>query len=287
MNNPIISVGIPVYNHASQLNRALLSVQAQSRLPDEILISDNCSEDNTREIAEQWMGKIPNTRYVKQSHNIGALANMLFLAQACRGDYFLWLAADDVLEPQCIETVHDFLRSHPQCEMVGWSHTTYNYCTNTKSVSAVFPDVKLCNSKYQNCRNYLSTCISSYAYSLFKRQYILKSPAYRWNLSNREFDWMDCAFVMDSLLTLNSHFLSDKLAIFGIDAPSRPLKNPRGQIASPHYQPNGKAWLMESVKIILSATTLTPIEKAKLLLHFWNTWRAVTKHVQSHSDSGN
>lgn len=261
-----------------------MSIEAQSQEPTEIIISDNASTDHTSKIAEEWANKLPNCRYLKQPTNIGALANMLFLAEACKGDYFLWLAADDVLEPQCIETIHAFVQKHPECGMVGWAHTTYNFSTCIRSVGDTFPDVKFSHTHYQNSRNYVKNPISSYFYSLFKRQYILSSAVSRWHCTAQAFDWMDCTFVLDSLLKVKAHFLRENLTTFGVDTEIRPKKTPNGETAPLHYHYRGKTWLAESMKIILSATTITPLEKTKLLVNFWNTWRSVTQHVQNQSE---
>lgn len=75
MNNPILSICIPTYNRATYLDDTLHSIVNQKIFQEtneiEIIISDNCSEDNTREISEKYIeiygAKI---QYFRNSENI-------------------------------------------------------------------------------------------------------------------------------------------------------------------------------------------------------------------------
>ncbi|MFA5389396.1 MAG: glycosyltransferase, partial [Candidatus Omnitrophota bacterium] len=49
-----ISVIVVTYNRADMLKDALLSLTAQTRLPDEVLVVDNNSSDNTREVVDNF-----------------------------------------------------------------------------------------------------------------------------------------------------------------------------------------------------------------------------------------
>ncbi len=99
----LVTVGIPTYNRAdSFLKQALESVLNQSYRNLEIIVSDNCSTDNTGPLVLGYNDK--RIRYVRQEKNIGAIPNMNFCLQEARGTYFLMLHDDDLIDPDFVET---------------------------------------------------------------------------------------------------------------------------------------------------------------------------------------
>jgi glycosyltransferase involved in cell wall biosynthesis len=96
--NPLVSIGMPVYNGARYIREALESVILQGFQNYELIISDNASEDATGTICAEYSGKHPQIRYIRQPHNIGGHGNFNFVTQQARGDFITWLAHDDALE---------------------------------------------------------------------------------------------------------------------------------------------------------------------------------------------
>jgi glycosyltransferase involved in cell wall biosynthesis len=283
MNSSFLTIGIPTFNRAPQLYRALASLAALHTAPDEIIVSDNCSVDNTPEVVGHWAARLSNLRYIRREHNAGPLANMLSLVERANGKYFLWLADDDVLAPRCISTIKDALQAFPDAAMVGWAHSTHNYALGTTSVSSSFPDVRATFSHATNARNYLLNPISSYFYSMFERRYLLSSKLRRWYRSGAGFDWLDCALVLDTLLNEKAQFMKDQLAIYGVDSVVRPKKALNGSVMPTSYCYNGTRWLKESTRSILGSRAVPWREKPSLLRLFWRTWHNVTSHVRRHN----
>lgn len=100
---PTVSVGIPTYNRAEGLQRALASVLAQSERDLEVIISDNASSDMTPQIVEQAAAQDPRVRSIRQARNVGLTANFNTVLEAARGRYVMVLADDDWLEPDYLE----------------------------------------------------------------------------------------------------------------------------------------------------------------------------------------
>ena len=76
-NNFILSICIPTYNRAKYLDKTIFSIINQKRFKDkndvEIVISDNCSTDNTKEVSLKYTSIYPEKiRYFKNSNNIYA-----------------------------------------------------------------------------------------------------------------------------------------------------------------------------------------------------------------------
>jgi glycosyltransferase involved in cell wall biosynthesis len=109
---PLVTIGIPTYNGGKRLPRPIESTSSQNYPNLEVIISDNCSTDNTREIVEKFALQHPQIRLIRQEKNIGQIENYCFLMQAAKGKYFIWLADDDFLEPGFLLKAVQFLEEH-------------------------------------------------------------------------------------------------------------------------------------------------------------------------------
>jgi glycosyltransferase involved in cell wall biosynthesis len=96
---PTISFGLPVYNGAPYLRRALDTILAQTRSDFELIISDNASTDETPEIIAEYARSDPRIRCYRQKYNIGVGNNWTFVAEQARGTFFKWVSANDEYEP--------------------------------------------------------------------------------------------------------------------------------------------------------------------------------------------
>ena len=100
---PLVTIAIPTYNRAAGFLRyALQSAVAQTYENVQILVSDNCSTDNTEELVRA----IADSRvdYVKHRENIGANNNWNYCLQQAKGKYFHLLHDDDLIDPQFVAT---------------------------------------------------------------------------------------------------------------------------------------------------------------------------------------
>jgi glycosyltransferase involved in cell wall biosynthesis len=100
---PLVSIAIPTYNRAdSYLPQALKSALSQSYSNLEIIVSDNCSTDNTAGFVSS-IGD-PRVRYFRHDVNIGPTANVSFCIKQSKGAYLLLLHDDDRIDGDFIET---------------------------------------------------------------------------------------------------------------------------------------------------------------------------------------
>ncbi len=100
---PAVTVGLPVYNGETYLNRAIKSVLAQTWADLELVVSDNASTDGTEKICRSWAATDSRIRYFRQKTNIGAGPNYNHTLELARGEYFCWLAHDDWFDPDYLE----------------------------------------------------------------------------------------------------------------------------------------------------------------------------------------
>ncbi|NOQ35372.1 MAG: glycosyltransferase [Methylococcaceae bacterium] len=95
-----MSVIIPSYNRAELLNRALKSVYAQTHSPDEVIIIDDGSTDNTRELISK---NYPHASYLYQE-NKGVSAARNTGIQEATGEWLAFLDSDDEWLPDKLAT---------------------------------------------------------------------------------------------------------------------------------------------------------------------------------------
>ena len=109
---PKLSIGMPVYNGAKTLKKAINSILAQTFQDFELIISDNASNDETETICQKFASKDPRIHYIRQIKNIGAHANFNFLISKATEKYFMWAAADDWRSPDFLEVNISALESN-------------------------------------------------------------------------------------------------------------------------------------------------------------------------------
>ncbi len=93
----VVSVVIPCYNHGRYLPAAIESVLNQTYAPVEIIVVDDGSTDNTKEVAHRY----PNVKYTWQK-NRGLSASRNTGIKNATGEYITFLDADDWLHPDAL-----------------------------------------------------------------------------------------------------------------------------------------------------------------------------------------
>lgn len=112
--NPLVSIGVPVYNAERYLKEALDSLLAQDYPNLEIIISDNASTDSTPHICQSYAAADSRVRYQRSEKNIGALGNFDGLLKLASGKYFMWHAHDDLRTADYVSECVAVLEKHPQ-----------------------------------------------------------------------------------------------------------------------------------------------------------------------------
>ena len=113
MNSPRISVIIPAYNRANLLPRTIDSVARQTLLPDEVIIVDDESPDDTKAVCEQlintYKGKL-NIIYTRHEVNKGEGGARNTGMRLAQGDYWAFLDSDDEWLPDKLQRQVMFLK---------------------------------------------------------------------------------------------------------------------------------------------------------------------------------
>lgn len=101
---PLVSLIVTAYNIAPYLAECVASIQAQTHANLEIVIVDDCSSDDSAEIAQSLADQDCRIRLVRKPRNEGALYAKLDGIRHCTGSYFLLCDGDDWLSPHTVAT---------------------------------------------------------------------------------------------------------------------------------------------------------------------------------------
>ena len=95
LKKPFFSIVIPTYNRASDLQFALFCIFQQTFYDFEVVISDNCSTDNTKDIVSKFRNK--KISYSRTKKTVGNALNMKRAIQQAKGEYVFLHSDDDFL----------------------------------------------------------------------------------------------------------------------------------------------------------------------------------------------
>jgi alpha-1,3-rhamnosyltransferase len=114
----LVSVPVVTYNAASFVEETLESIFNQTYGNIELVISDDCSKDNTIEIVQKWCEeervkeRFTAIKIVTVPKNTGVSANCNRAISASKGEWIKFIAGDDILLPTCIEDNLNFVREN-------------------------------------------------------------------------------------------------------------------------------------------------------------------------------
>ena len=149
-----ISVVITHYKRPAGLDDTLYSISQQTLLPDDILVCDDCSEDETESIVRKWQAELPMLRYHCHSHNKGMPGNLNWGTQNVSGDIIINLHDSDIYEPSLIEKCRDAFCKYPSAGLVFWD--SHNMGTTNDHIPSFLPGREFFERFYlYECKSYI------------------------------------------------------------------------------------------------------------------------------------
>jgi glycosyltransferase involved in cell wall biosynthesis len=115
-NELFFSIVIPTYNRADRISNTIDSILAQTYRNFELIIVDDGSTDNTREVIQKYLG--PNVAYHWKEHDERSKARNLGTTLA-NGDYVNWFDSDDIMLPHHLEELNRMIIKHNRPALVG------------------------------------------------------------------------------------------------------------------------------------------------------------------------
>ena len=142
-NKILISVVIPSYNRADTVGQAIDSILAQKVDADiEIVIGDDCSTDNAREVLLKYKEQHPDIIKLHfHEQNMGLGANWATCVKACKGKYICNCDNDDYWHNEHkLQIQLNYMEFHPECNICITNHRTHNRTTGEIKEIEVYLD---------------------------------------------------------------------------------------------------------------------------------------------------
>lgn len=156
-----ISVIIPLYNREDTIIGCLSSIVNQSHPPDEVIVVDDGSTDNSRSVFEKWLssadtGKV-EIKYLSQE-NRGKSAALNTGVEASSGDWVAFNDSDDIWLPKKIETQMTLLARHPEIDacLADSGYANNSELNQTGFEISNFSESQLVDGVLQNSHRYLA-----------------------------------------------------------------------------------------------------------------------------------
>lgn len=118
----LVSISVITYNSEKYVLEALESAKAQTYRNIELVVSDDCSTDNTVDVVQRWIDenkdRFVNVRFLTVDHNTGVSGNVSRARKSYNGEWVKEIAGDDELLPTCIEDNMNYVNEHPDAQVV-------------------------------------------------------------------------------------------------------------------------------------------------------------------------
>lgn len=131
MSDTFVSVVLPTYNGAKYLQDAIQSVLDQTHIHWELIIVDSYSTDATPEIVARYIAQDSRVRAIQHPKEPGRLPGALNAGfEQAAGTYYTWLSDDNIMRPQALTMMAEFLDDHPE---IGLLYTDYSDVTGDRA----------------------------------------------------------------------------------------------------------------------------------------------------------
>lgn len=149
-NHGLVSIITPTWNCAAFICETIRSVQAQTYHNWELIISDDCSTDNTKKVIEPYMQEDNRIKYICNDKNCGAAITRNNALKVAQGKWIAFLDSDDLWHPEKLEKQVKFMVENGY----HFSYTEYVEMEETGKETGVL----ISGPKHVSCRGMYNFC---------------------------------------------------------------------------------------------------------------------------------
>ena len=117
-SSSLVSVVMAAYNGGKYITQQIESILNQTYQNIELIVIDDCSTDNTRELVSEFCEKDARVNLVRSDHNKGVIETFQHGLKMARGEYIALSDQDDVFDPRKIEVLVKALESNRSADLV-------------------------------------------------------------------------------------------------------------------------------------------------------------------------
>lgn len=129
----LVSIITPTWNCAQYIGETIRSIQAQTYQNWELIISDDCSTDNTREVIAPYLQSDNRIKYICNDRNSGAAITRNNALKTAHGKWIAFLDSDDLWLPEKLERQLNFMAENNYA----FSYTEYKEIDNNSNETGV------------------------------------------------------------------------------------------------------------------------------------------------------
>ena len=177
---PLVSIGMPIFNGLSKnhkfntdIRKALNSILNQTYKNLEIIISDNCSTDDTVNVINEIIKDDKRVKFFRQNKPLGPAENFSFVLSKASGKYFKWNCHDDFVSNNFIEKNLNFLEMNKNF-VFSSSSTCYDFEYSSRKNILSFDFEKSTYNRIKDFHKYRSVCLSM-IYGLIRRENLMNT----------------------------------------------------------------------------------------------------------------
>ena len=210
-----VSIALATYNGGKYLSELLDSLLAQTILPNEIIVSDDLSKDNTIQILKDYSKKLP-IRIFRNELNLGVNKNFENAVKKCSGDYILICDQDDVWLANNIEEKIRILEKLPKNQPALVTTQSIVADKNLKILQKAYASKDISDWLFLLTKCYQGTTMA------FNRKLLDAMPR-QWPETFKEFPYDYCIY-LTALLTGNVYSSKEALMFYRIHDNNASLK---------------------------------------------------------------
>lgn len=164
----LVSIITPCYNSSMFISQTIESVLAQTYQAWEMIIVDDCSSDDTRDIIEEYIEKENRVKLIKLKKNSGPSAARNKAIEEAKGRYIAFLDSDDVWMPVKLENQTNFMKENN----ILLSYSSYHLIdeNGTQLGTFITKDIATYEELLRTC--YIGTLTAIYDASKIGKQYL-------------------------------------------------------------------------------------------------------------------
>lgn len=132
-NYGLVSIVTPSYNSSKFIGETIESIISQTYTNWELIITDDCSTDNSCDIVEDYIKKDPRIKLIRLEKNSGAGVARNTSIDVAKGKFIAFCDSDDRWFPEKLEKQLNFM-NHKNCAL---SHTSYLTCDEKDKITGI------------------------------------------------------------------------------------------------------------------------------------------------------
>jgi len=148
-----ISVAMINYNNERYIRKALDSIFSQTRLPDEVVISDDGSTDASLEIIQEFAERFGIIKLFKTPKNLGPSGNRNAAIRNCTSKFVINIDSDDWFEPNVIACTYEMLNDAPNSIVI----SSFSVCPDESNVYTTIDTAYFCSLSQKDMIFYLAS----------------------------------------------------------------------------------------------------------------------------------